>query len=454
MERIYTELDQFSQWPSGERIAALKQLLPVSVLKEVLAESAAPSRFCRQLPTWFMLWFVVGIGLFSSDSYRQVYKWLQPFRKPSPNRSTLCMARQRLGVAPLHRLLERTVTLLAEPSTPGAFHRQYRLMALDGFVVDLADTPDNDRVFGRPGSGRGCSAYPQARVLSLCEVGTHVLWRNLIKPVRRGEVTMAPALLRHLQPNMLLLWDRGFFSYALIRQVVVVQKAQLLARVKAGLIFKPIRSLSDGSYLAKVYESPRHRIRDEGGILVRIIEYTLTDPARTGCGQTHRLLTTLLDERLDPATELVVLYHERWEEELTIDELKTHQRERPVLRSQTPSGVVQEIYGLLTAHGLIRRVMGEAATEAGVAPRRISFTGALKILRCRLSECPADESGRAKWYERLVREIAEEILPKRRPRINPRVIKKKMSNWPKKRPEHRTTALPKKRFQDAVKILN
>ena len=140
MERIYTELDQFSQWPSGERIAALKQLLPASVLKEVLAESTLPSRYCRQLPTWFMLWFVVGIGLFSRDSYRQVYKWLQPFRrKQSPNRSTLCMARQRLGVAALHRLLARTVTLLAEPSTPGAFHRQYRLMALDGFVVDLAD---------------------------------------------------------------------------------------------------------------------------------------------------------------------------------------------------------------------------------------------------------------------------------------------------------------------------
>jgi len=455
MERIDTELDQWAQWPSGERIAALTSLLPQSLLTEVLAESTRPSRYCRRLPNWFMLWFVVGIGLFSRDNYRQVYKWLQPFRrKASPQRSTLCMARQRLGVAPLRRLLERTATLLAEPTTSGAFHREYRLMAVDGFVVDVADSPDNDRVFGRPGSKRGRSAYPQARVLSLCEVGTHVLWRSLVKPVRRGEVTMAPALLRHLQPDMLLLWDRGFFSYALIRQVVVVQKSQLLARVRSGLIFQPIRTLSDGSYLAKVYESPRHRRRDEGGITVRIIEYTLTDPARPGCGQTHRLLTTLLDETLDPATDVVVLYHERWEEELTIDELKTHQRERPVLRSQTPAGVVQEIYGLLVAHGLIRRVMGEAAAQAGVAPRRVSFTGALKILRCRLAECPPDEFGRMAWYERLVAEIAEEILPERRPRINPREIKKKMSNWPKKRPEQRSTTVPKKRFQDTIKILN
>ena len=182
MERIDTELDRFAQWPSGERIAALKSLLPQSLLTEVLAESTRPSRYCCRLPNWFMLWFVVGIGLFSRDSYRQVYKWLQPFRKASPCRSTLCMARQRLGVAPLRRLLERTATLLAEPTPSGAFPRQYRLMAVDGFVVDVADSADNDRVFGRPGSKRGRSAYPQARVLSLCEVGTHVLWRSLVKP--------------------------------------------------------------------------------------------------------------------------------------------------------------------------------------------------------------------------------------------------------------------------------
>lgn len=235
MERIYTELHQFSQWPSGQRIAALKQLLPREVLAPVVAESALPSSFCKRLPNWFMLGFVVGIGLFSPDSYRQVFKWLQPFRRTgTPGRSTLCMARQRLGVAPLRRLLERVVGLLATPATPDAFHRQYRLMGLDGFVVDLADSAPNARVFGHPGSGRATGAFPQAWVLSLCELGTHLLWRSLVKPCHRGETTMAPALLRHLQPDMLLLWDRGFFSYALVRQVIVVQKAQLLARVKAN----------------------------------------------------------------------------------------------------------------------------------------------------------------------------------------------------------------------------
>lgn len=454
MERIYTELNRFSQWPSRQRIAALKQLLPREMMTAVVAESARPSRFCRRLPNWFLLWFVVGIGLFCRDSYRQVFQWLQPFRRTgTPGRSTLCMARHRLGVAPVRRLLERALGLLATEATPGAFHRQYRLMGLDGFVADLADSTENDRVFGRPDSGRGPSAFPQVRVLSLCELGAHVLWRSLVKPCRRGEIAMAPALVRHLRPDMLLLWDRNFFSYALVRQVVVSRKAQLLARVKTNWVFRPLRTRADGSYVARVYESPRHRERDCGGIEVRIIEYTLRDPGRTGDGEKHRLLTTLSDEDRDPARDLVVLYHERWEEERTLDELKTHQRERPVLRSQTPAGVVQELYGLLTAHGLVRRAMSAAAARAGVAPRRVSFTGALKILRCRLSECPDDGPGCARWYERLVEEIAEELLPQRRSRINPRVIKKKMSNWNKKCPEHRSQTKPSERFRDTIHIL-
>jgi hypothetical protein len=161
-------------------------------------------------------------------------------------------------------------------------------------------------------------------------------------------------------------------------------------------------------------------------------------------------LTTLLDEKLDPAETLIVGYHERWEEELTIDELKTHQRERPVLRSQTPGGVVQELYGLLLGHYVIRVLMQEAAATKGIDPRRLSFTGTLKILRCRLPECPASRRGRSQWYHNLVAEIAEEVLEDRRNRINPRVIKRKMSNWRKKRPEHRNYPRPTKEFGEAI----
>ena len=145
---------------------------------------------------------------------------------------------------------------------------------------------------------------------------------------------------------MLLWWDRNFLSYTAVTQVIS-RGAHLLARVPSNRVFEPIGVLGDGSYLAKMYRSAADRQKDRDGILVRIVEYTFDDPGRPGAGQAHRLLTTLLDETLDPARALILLYHERWEEELAIDELKTHQRERPVLRSQTPGGVVQELYGLL-----------------------------------------------------------------------------------------------------------
>jgi hypothetical protein len=145
-----------------------------------------------------------------------------------------------------------------------------------------------------------------------------------------------------------------------------------------------------------------------------------------------------------------VPYHERREEELTIDGLKAHQRERPVLRSQTAAGVVQELYGLLLGHYVIRVLMQEAASEHGIDPQRLSFTATLKILRCRLPECPRSRRRLRQWHRNLVAEVAEEVLEARRDRINPRVIKRKMSNWRKKRPEHRHYPQPTKGFAESI----
>jgi Transposase DDE domain/Insertion element 4 transposase N-terminal len=446
------EVAKLAQQPSTERLRALKRIIPCSTIKAILKQRGQ-DRNCPRVPKWFMVWFVIGLGLFCTDCYRQIFRWLQVFRRHgTPQRSTLCEARQGLGVAPLRRLMDKVVQLAAVLTTGGAFYRGMRLMAVDGFVVDVADTPEHDRIFGRPGSGRAKGAFPQVRVLALCEIGTHILWKCLIKPIRCAEITMVRVLLRYLAPDMLLLWDRGFLSYDNVSQVLF-QGAHLLARVKKNLVFTKRNYLPDGSCLVKLYRSAKHRRHDQDGIEMRLIEYTFHDPARKGSGELHRLLTTLLDWQKDPAETLIELYHERWEEELAIDELKTHQRQRPVLRSQTPAGVVQEIYGLLLGHYVVRKLMCEAAVEADVAPRRMSFTATLKILRCRLPECPRSEVGLKRWYEDLVAEIAEEVLPKRRDRINPRVIKCKMSKWLKKRPEHRRNPQPKKKFKETVELI-
>jgi hypothetical protein len=446
------EVTRLALQPTDERVRALKRIIPCSTIKAIL-KTSGQSPNCPRLPKWFMVWFVIGMGLFCTDCYRQIYRWFNRFRPGgTPGRSTLCEARQRLGVAPLRWLMDAVVKLWGTLQTPECFYAGMRLMALDGFLVDIPDMPDNDHIFGRPRNGKSAGAFPQARVLALCEVGTHILWKVQIKPQHRAEITMARVLLRHLAPDMLLLWDRGFLSYAHVAQVLT-QRAQLLARVKTNLIFTVRKRLRDGSYLAKLYPSPTHRAQDRDGIVVRIIEYTFDDAGRPSSGERHRLLTTLLDWRHHPAKRLIELYHERWEEELAIDELKTHQCERPVLRSQTPAGVVQEIYGLLLAHYVVRALLCEAAAREEVAPRRLSFVGALKILRCRLPECPRSDAARTQWYDDLLTEIGEERLEARRDRVNPRVIKRKISKWLKKRPEHRRYPQPTKTFGKSTKIL-
>jgi hypothetical protein len=453
MYSIGKEAAGLASWSARQRLTALKRIIPLKEVKAALRRAGRGQTFCPRTCDGFMLWFVVALGLFCGDCYRQLYRWLVPWKKGDvPGRSTLCEARQRLGVRALVVLASAVVHLLARPQTPGAFYAGLRLMAVDGFTLDLPDTPVHERVFGRPKNGRGLGAFPQAQVLALVEAGTHVFWKWLVKGCHIAETRMVPPLLQHLGADMLLLWDRGFASFELVQQVVG-RGAQLLARWKDNRILEPLRALPDGSYLAYIYARESDRRAQRGGLLVRILEYTLEEPARGGHQEKHRLLTTLLDAKRHPAPTLVELYHVRWEEELSIDELKTHELERPVLRSQTPAGVVQEIYGLLLAHYVLRALRFEAAGRAAISPLRLSFTGTLKILRCRLPECPRNSKGRDVWWWRLLEEIAEEQIPPRRNRINPRVIKRQQSKWPRKRSHHRQTPQPTRPFHDSIKII-
>jgi hypothetical protein len=213
----------------SQRLNALHRIIPRTKVKQVLRKTGCDQPFCARLPALFMVYFVLAMGLFCTDCYRQVFRWLRPWKSGSvPGRSTLCEARRRLGLFPLVLLAKETVKLLAKPDTPGAFHRSLRLMALDGFVVDIPDMLANDKVFGRPSGSRANGAFPQTRVVALCEAGTHVMWRWLIKPIGIAEQTMADWLLRFLEPGMLLMWDRNFLSYDRVQRVIR-QDAQLLA---------------------------------------------------------------------------------------------------------------------------------------------------------------------------------------------------------------------------------
>ena len=371
------------------------------------------------------------------------------------------MARQRLGIAPVRHLFEQIVHPLARPETPGVFYRGLRLVGLDGTVYDVPDSDANAAAFSRSSAGpRGDGAFPQVRKLSLVELGTHAELAFVVRSCSHGEQSMVGGLLRHLTAEMLLLWDRGFFSYDLWKEVTS-RDVKILARVKSGLILQPIRNLADGSYLAKIFRTAYDRKKDRDGILVRVIRYTLDDPQRVGHGEVHVLITNLFDENFYHAEELIMLYHERWEHELVYDEQKTHQDpRRPTkpahLRSETPAGVIQEIYALSLGHFVTRALMLEAATTVGLDPDRLSFLGCFQILKCRLPECNSSTpEGLEQWYQGLLWELQTERTDDkvRRNRINPRVIKRKMSKWKKKRAEHRHLPPLKKTFVETVVML-
>ncbi len=433
-------------------VRGLSQLIPEQRLAAILSRTARSSERRRCLPADSVIWLVIAMALFAADSIPKVWRRLHPTRdEPDPTDSAFSQARGRLGAAPLRHLVLETARPMATHQTRGASYRGWRLMGLDGTTLDLPDTPANARAFGRPTTGRAEGAFPQVRLLALCELGTHAVCGLAIKPLCHGEPSMVGQLLDHLGPGMLLVWDRGFFSYGLI-SAVVRRGAHLLARVKSNTVLRPIRRLADGSYLAKIYPGEGDRRRDMRGLPVRVIEYTHDDPNRPGAGERHRLITDLTNPDDMPAREAPLVYHERWEEELAFDEIKTHLAARAVpIRSKTPAGVVQEVYGLVLAHYVVRRVMHDAAVVASRDPDRLSFIDSLRVLQCQLPESP--HAATEVWYQRLLHEVRRQELRPRRDRWYARVIKQKMSNWMKKRPEHRNPPQPAKPFREAIVLV-
>jgi hypothetical protein len=197
-----------------------------------------------------------------------------------------------------------------------------------------------------------------------------------------GEITLAKAVLANLRPGMLCLADRQFFGFTLWNQARQTG-ADLLWRIKKNARLPREKQLPDGSYLSRIYPSEQDRRRQSNGVKVRVIDYCLDGVA--DAEPIYRLVTTILDHEKAPAAQLAALYHERWEIETALDELKTHLRgARIVLRSKTPDLVRQEFYGLIMAHFAIRGLMHEAALKAGEDPDRLSFLHAVRVIRRKL----------------------------------------------------------------------
>jgi Insertion element 4 transposase N-terminal/Transposase DDE domain len=375
-------------------IGVLTSTFPPELVDRVVAQAGRTQQRERLLPARVVVWLVLAMALFSGQAYEEVARllagglgwarrWQQWFRVPST--PAIAKARARLGAEPLRRLFAEVARPLATPDTTGAWYRGWRVLAVDGTTLDVADTPANAAAFGRPKTHRGeQTAFPQVRVVGLAECGTHALIDAAIGPLVKGETTLAAGLLGAggaLEKGVLVLADRLFVDATLWRKAAATG-ADLVWRTKTNAVLPVLELLADGSYLSQIRAATdrRHGIAPT---VVRVVEYTLgKDPGRPAPPAPIRLLTTILDPTKAPAAELAALYQQRWEFETTLDELKTHQRgPKQVLRSKSPEMVVQEVWGMLLVHHAIRRLMHQAALDHRVDPDRLSFIRSLRIVR-------------------------------------------------------------------------
>lgn len=377
-------------------IGVMTQVVSRDVVDEVLNYTGKNEQRSRLLPARVVVYYVLALTLFYGDAYEEVLRklvnslrFLRAWRTEwvVPTTGAISKARIRLGAEPLKELFLRIAVPLASPGTRGAWYHGRRIMAIDGVVLDVADTDENVERFEKKEHKNGESAFPQARVVGLVECGTHAMIAAELDSWRVYERDLTERLLDQFEPNMLVLADRGFFSYDLWKQATETGAA-LVWRVLKSIRLPVLEEYPDGSYRSELLprqlktdlnKGKKRRVPDGVRIPVRVVEYRIGNRKSP---EIIRLVTTLLDHEEAPAQELAALYAERWEFEIGLDEIETHQiANYRVLRSKKPDLVEQEIWGLLITHYVIRHLMHQAADDIDIDEDRLSFIRSLRVVR-------------------------------------------------------------------------
>lgn len=376
-----------------------------AVDEAVAACGVRDKRAGGKLPAHVVAYLTMALCLFAEDDYEEVAAkvtgalsawgcWDASWSVPTSGGIT--QARKRLGRRVLEEVFERVAQPVADRSMRGAWLRDWRLLAIDGFEADVPATDENAAEFGYAGSGQNASAFPKARVVALAECGTHAFLAAEVGPWSTGEKTLANRLYLRLNRDELLTADRNFYSFD-AWGLAAGSGAALLWRAPTQLDLPVLRVLPEGSYLSvlvdpKIRGGRRKRLIEAAGNgedldptqahLVRVVEYDVPDRDGNGTGELIVLLTTILDPADARADELAAAYHERWEEETGNDQLKTHLRgPGKILRSRLPELVYQEVWAWLLVHFALCDLIARAAQAADIDPDRISFTRTLRIVR-------------------------------------------------------------------------
>lgn len=390
------------------------------MVDEVLTDTGATQTRVRDLPSRVVVYLLLAAGLFAECGYQQVWArlttGLDGLAVATPTSSALAQARRRIGVKPLAALF----ALLAGPAPTSPRWRGLLLCAIDGTTMSIPDSPANLAAYGHQTGSHGGSGYPLLRLLTVVACGTRTVIDAVFGPIHIGETRYAPQLLRCLRPGMLLLADRNFAVKDLAVQIVDTG-ADLLIRCKNSRRFPVIHRYPDGTWLTLL-----------GTVTVRVIDAEITVTTSNGtphhAGQ-YRLITTLTDHHRFPALDLIAVYHHRWEIETAFLELKSTTLGGRVLRARTPAGIDQEVYALLTTYQTIRLAMSDATdSDPGTSPDRASFTIALNTARDQVIHAAAVIAGTViDLVGNVGRAVLNDLLPERRTRISPRVVKRAIS---------------------------
>jgi Insertion element 4 transposase N-terminal/Transposase DDE domain len=359
------------------RLGLLTEWVTAELVDEVLAERGVRDQRPGALPARFMVYYVLALALFQQDSYDDVAEnlvgALEGMEEAIPDRSSFTRARQRLGAGAIEAVFRRLAGPVAPAGLEGAFWRGMRVAAVDGFLLDVPDTPANRAAFGGPAARGQPTGFPQARVVTLTETGTHSSVDARVGGYRAGEQELAVAMAGSAA-GMLVIMDRAFPGVTLWKAYTQA-RAHLLIRARSDVARRPVQVLDDGTYLARMNPGGQKGAHP-GGVLVRVIEYHVDG------GEVVRLLTDLTDPAAFPAAELAALYHERWESEGSYRQVKTFQRgPQEILRSADPELVRQEIWAHLAVHHCLTRIIMRLAGQERIDPDRISFVKVLKHVR-------------------------------------------------------------------------
>jgi hypothetical protein len=424
---------------------------PIQVVLAAHEDTGRDSQRQRRLPAHHVVYFVIACSLWRDKSLPNVWLQLHPVcEQAEPDPSAFVHARKRLGVRPLRTLFRRLVS--SQEPLPGAHYKRWRLVALDGSIFEMPDTPDNREHFGSASNQHGIASFPQMTVLALCEVLTHAVIDFEVGRYLDSELALSGSLLQRLPADCLVLMDRGLSYFEQVR-AVKARGSSVLARVKVSRALPVEEVLPDGSYLSRIYPDYNASRREEGGIKVRVICYSHDDKDRASCGEQTVLITTVLDVALLDAKEAVGLYPWRWAEESVLAEVKTtmQQGKTPLFRSKTPELVYQETFGLFVAHYLLRKVMAESAQMAALGAWQLSFSDSLEVLRKWLSE--ETKQGWKRRYRVLLLAVSKKEQREKRERSYPREKKAARQKWPQKKAGQAPPRQPSKPLAQAVYVI-